>query len=59
MFELPPSGGVWPYSIIHTVKLFRYVTSWDYVVYAFEICFCCLTVYYLIEEIIEVLILFE
>ena len=55
MFELPATGGVTPSYVVRSVKLIRYVNSWDYFVFACEIMFCIYVAYYIIEEIIEVI----
>ena len=52
-FEFPAIGGVVPDSVYRTVKLLRYVSVADYVILACEIIFICFTVYYIIEELIE------
>jgi len=54
-FEFPPSGGVVPSSNFNTVKLLTLVSKADYVVMIIQIIYLFFTVYYLIEEITEVL----
>jgi polycystin 2 len=52
--EFPSTGGVLPSFQFRTVKLLRYVSSMDYFVLACEIIFVLFTIYYSIEEILEV-----
>lgn len=52
--EFPATGGAIPSYQIRTVKLIRYVTSWDYFVLGCEIVFCVFVLYYIVEEILEV-----
>ena len=51
--EFPATGGVIPTWKFHTVKLIRYTTVSDYVVFACEIIFVLYLIYYTVEEIIE------
>ncbi len=51
--EFPATGGVVPSYSIRTVKLIRYVTTFDFFVLACEGIFCAFILYYLIEEILE------
>ena len=51
--EFPTTGGALTSSQFRTVKLLRYVTSWDYFVLACECIFVVFLVYYTIEEILE------
>eukprot|EP00118_Oscarella_pearsei_P013529 m.109041 g.109041 ORF g.109041 m.109041 type:complete len:797 (+) comp37336_c0_seq2:145-2535(+) len=51
--EFPPSGGAFASSTLWSIKLLRYVTSYDYFVMACEILFVIATIYYTIEEILE------
>ena len=53
VFELPATGGVIPSSSFRTVKLLRYVTSYDYFIMACEWTFILFTVYYFVEELLE------
>jgi polycystin 2 len=55
--EFPSTGGVLPSFSFRTVKLLRYVSSTDYFVLACEVIFILFTVYYTIEELLEVNIL--
>lgn len=52
--EFPATGGAIPSYQIRTVKLIRYVTSWDYFVMGCEMVFCVFILYYIVEEILEV-----
>jgi len=54
IFEFPAVGGLITSSIFRTVKLIRYVQSFDYFVLACEIFFVLFIIYYTIEEILEV-----
>ncbi|CAF0929169.1 unnamed protein product [Adineta ricciae] len=52
--EFPASGGAVPSKSFASVKLIRYVTSMDYFVLACEILFIIFTVYYTVEEVLEI-----
>ncbi|MCI4376314.1 hypothetical protein PGIGA_G00187190 [Pangasianodon gigas] len=52
--EFPATGGAIPSYQIRTVKLIRYVTSWDYFIIGCEMVFCVFILYYIVEEILEV-----
>ncbi|CAF4205861.1 unnamed protein product [Rotaria sp. Silwood2] len=52
--EFPASGGAVPSKSFSTVKLIRYVSSMDYFVLACEILFVIFTVYYTVEEVLEI-----
>jgi len=52
--EFPASGGAVPSKSFSTVKLIRYVSSMDYFVLACEALFIVFTVYYTVEEVIEI-----
>lgn len=54
VIESPASGGFITTSEFRTVKLLRYVTSFDYFLMACECVFLFFILYYIIEEIIEV-----
>lgn len=54
LFEFPAVGGLLTSSIFRTVKLIRYVTTFDYFILVCEIIFVAFIVYYTIEEILEV-----
>uniref|UniRef100_A0A8C4P9Y3 Polycystin 2 like 1, transient receptor potential cation channel n=1 Tax=Dromaius novaehollandiae TaxID=8790 RepID=A0A8C4P9Y3_DRONO len=51
--EFPATGGAIPSWQIRTVKLIRYVTTWDFFIVACEIVFCVFIFYYVVEEILE------
>ncbi|XP_048362000.1 polycystic kidney disease 2-like 1 protein isoform X2 [Sphaerodactylus townsendi] len=51
--EFPATGGAIPSWQIRTVKLLRYVSTWDFFIVACEIVFCVFIFYYVIEEILE------
>lgn len=53
-FEFPPTGGIIPYSRFETVKLLRYITASDYALMGVELVFAVFTLYYIIEEFIEI-----
>eukprot|EP00040_Diaphanoeca_grandis_P020192 m.107400 g.107400 ORF g.107400 m.107400 type:complete len:688 (+) comp27793_c1_seq1:310-2373(+) len=53
VFEFPASGGVSATSQFRTIKLIRYVDSYDYFVMACEIVFVLFVLYYTIEEALE------
>ena len=53
--EFPATGGALASAVFNTVKLIRYVTSFDYFISACEILFILFTIYYIIEEILEVI----
>ncbi|XP_075400146.1 polycystin-2 [Tenrec ecaudatus] len=54
LVEFPATGGVIPSWQFQPVKLIRYVTTLDYFLAACEIAFCFFTLYYLVEEILEI-----
>jgi len=54
--EFPASGGIVTSADFRTVKLLRYVSPSDFFVMACEILFMLLVVYYIVEEIIEVVL---
>ncbi|XP_032986634.1 polycystic kidney disease 2-like 1 protein isoform X2 [Rhinolophus ferrumequinum] len=51
--EFPATGGAIPSWQIRTVKLIRYVSSWDFFIVGCEIIFCIFIFYYVVEEILE------
>uniref|UniRef100_A0A8C2U7Y5 Polycystin 2 like 1, transient receptor potential cation channel n=1 Tax=Coturnix japonica TaxID=93934 RepID=A0A8C2U7Y5_COTJA len=51
--EFPATGGAIPSWQIRTVKLIRYVSTWDFFIVACEIVFCLFIFYYVVEEILE------
>nr|CAB3264909.1 polycystin-2-like [Phallusia mammillata] len=52
--EFPPTGGAVPSWKFRTVKLIRYVTTYDYFLMACEILYMLFIFYYIIEEILEI-----
>ncbi|CAF0883949.1 unnamed protein product [Adineta steineri] len=52
--EFPAAGGAIPSKTFSTVKLIRYVSTMDYFVLACEILFIIFTVYYTVEEVLEI-----
>ncbi|VDP85309.1 unnamed protein product [Echinostoma caproni] len=52
--EAPGSGGLISTSEFRSVKLLRYVTTFDYFVLACECIFLLFTLYYIVEEIMEI-----
>merc|ERR1711936_1128445 len=55
IFEFPATGGIMPSSEFRTVKLIRYVTALDYVVLAFEFVYYLFVIYYIVEEVLEII----
>lgn len=53
MVEFPATGGAIPSYQIRTVKLIRYITTWDYFILGCELVFCVFIFYYVVEEILE------
>ncbi|XP_058044069.1 polycystin-2-like protein 1 [Ahaetulla prasina] len=51
--EFPATGGAIPSWQIRTVKLLRYVSTWDFFIVSCEIVFCIFIFYYVVEEILE------
>ncbi|XP_030628303.1 polycystic kidney disease 2-like 1 protein [Chanos chanos] len=51
--EFPATGGAMSSYQIRTVKLIRYVTTWDFFVCGCEVVFCLFILYYMVEEILE------
>ncbi|BFZ03162.1 hypothetical protein BsWGS_06200 [Bradybaena similaris] len=56
LVEFPATGGAIPSWAFNTVKLIRYVSSFDYFIMACEIIFVIFIAYYTIEEIIEIVV---
>ncbi|XP_060707555.1 polycystin-2 [Hemiscyllium ocellatum] len=54
--EFPATGGALSSWQFQTVKLIRYVSSFDYFLAACELAFCIFIFYYIIEEILEIYI---
>ncbi|XP_008299247.1 polycystic kidney disease 2-like 1 protein [Stegastes partitus] len=53
LVEFPATGGAIPSYQIRTVKLIRYITTWDYFILGCEMVFCVFILYYIVEEILE------
>lgn len=53
MVEFPATGGAIPSWQIRTVKLIRYVSTWDFFIIGCEVIFCIFIFYYVVEEILE------
>uniref|UniRef100_A0A8D2J050 Polycystin 2 like 1, transient receptor potential cation channel n=1 Tax=Varanus komodoensis TaxID=61221 RepID=A0A8D2J050_VARKO len=51
--EFPATGGAIPSWQIRTVKLLRYVSTWDFFIVSCEVVFCVFIFYYIVEEILE------
>ncbi|CAG5128639.1 unnamed protein product, partial [Candidula unifasciata] len=54
LVEFPATGGAIPSWSFNTVKLIRYVTTFDHFIMACEIIFVIFIAYYTVEEIIEI-----
>ncbi|XP_035516341.1 polycystin-2 isoform X1 [Morone saxatilis] len=54
LVEFPATGGVVTSWQFQTVRLIRYVTSWDYFVGLCEVAFCLFILYYVVEEALEI-----
>ncbi|KAJ8336193.1 hypothetical protein SKAU_G00395360 [Synaphobranchus kaupii] len=52
--EFPATGGAVTSSQFQTVRLIRYVSSWDYFIATCEITFCLFILYYMVEEALEI-----
>lgn len=57
--EFPATGGAVTSWNIRTLKLLRYVTAVDYFVLACECLFILFILYYIVEEVLEVMNLFS
>uniref|UniRef100_A0A8C4GU66 Polycystic kidney disease 2-like 1 n=1 Tax=Dicentrarchus labrax TaxID=13489 RepID=A0A8C4GU66_DICLA len=51
--EFPATGGAIPSYQIRTVRLIRYITTWDFFILGCEVVFCLFILYYVVEEILE------
>ncbi|KAK7901704.1 hypothetical protein WMY93_018473 [Mugilogobius chulae] len=51
--EFPATGGAIPSYQIRTVRLIRYITTWDFFILGCEMVFCLFILYYVVEEILE------
>ncbi|CAN9510293.1 unnamed protein product [Ophioblennius macclurei] len=54
LVEFPATGGVVTSWHFQTVRLIRYVSSWDYFVAVCEVAFCLFIFYYVVEEVLEI-----
>ncbi|XP_010751586.2 polycystin-2 isoform X1 [Larimichthys crocea] len=54
LVEFPATGGVVTSWQFQTVRLIRYVSSWDYFVGLCEVAFCLFVLYYVVEEVLEI-----
>ncbi|TRY56170.1 hypothetical protein DNTS_002527 [Danionella cerebrum] len=54
LVEFPATGGAVSSWRFQTVRLIRYVSSWDYFVGMCEVVFCLFVLYYLVEEYLEI-----
>uniref|UniRef100_A0A8C5EC22 Polycystin-2 n=1 Tax=Gouania willdenowi TaxID=441366 RepID=A0A8C5EC22_GOUWI len=54
LVEFPATGGVVTSWQFQTVRLIRYVSSWDYFVGVCEVAFCMFIIYYVVEEVLEI-----
>uniref|UniRef100_A0A1A8FJE0 Polycystin-2 n=3 Tax=Nothobranchius korthausae TaxID=1143690 RepID=A0A1A8FJE0_9TELE len=54
LVEFPATGGVETSWQFQTVRLIRYVSSWDYFVGVCEVVFCLFILYYVVEEVLEI-----
>ncbi|KAM6940301.1 polycystin-2 isoform 1-T1 [Xenentodon cancila] len=54
LVEFPATGGVVTSWQFQTVRLIRYVSSWDYFVGVCEVAFCLFILYYVVEEVLEI-----
>ncbi|KAJ8281443.1 hypothetical protein GJAV_G00067760 [Gymnothorax javanicus] len=52
--EFPATGGAVTSWQFQTVRLIRYVSSWDYFIATCEIAFCLFILYYAVEEVLEI-----
>lgn len=52
--EFPATGGVVTSWQFQTVRLIRYVSSWDYFVAVCEVAFGLFVLYYVVEEALEI-----
>ncbi|XP_017264887.1 polycystin-2 isoform X2 [Kryptolebias marmoratus] len=54
LVEFPATGGAVSSWQFQTVRLIRYVSSWDYFVGVCEVAFCLFVLYYVVEEVLEI-----
>uniref|UniRef100_A0A3P8Z1C4 Uncharacterized protein n=1 Tax=Esox lucius TaxID=8010 RepID=A0A3P8Z1C4_ESOLU len=53
LVEFPATGGAITSYQIRTVKLIRYISTWDYFIMGCESVFCLFILYYIVEETLE------
>ncbi|KAL7889436.1 hypothetical protein AOLI_G00016940 [Acnodon oligacanthus] len=54
LVEFPATGGAVTSWQFQTVRLVRYISSWDYFVGTCEVVFCLFVLYYMVEEVLEI-----
>lgn len=54
LVEFPATGGVLTSWQFQTVRLIRYLSSWDYFVSLCEVAFSLFILYYIVEEVLEI-----
>ncbi|XP_053477960.1 polycystin-2 isoform X2 [Ictalurus furcatus] len=54
LVEFPATGGAVTSWQFQTVRLVRYVSSWDHFVGMCEVIFCFFVLYYMVEEVLEI-----
>lgn len=54
LVEFPATGGVLTSWQFQTVRLIRYLSSWDYFVGLCEVAFGLFILYYIVEEVLEI-----
>ncbi|KAM8842582.1 polycystin-2 [Synchiropus picturatus] len=54
LVEFPATGGAVTSWQFQTVRLIRYLSSWDYFVGFCEVLFCLFILYYVVEEVLEI-----
>lgn len=54
LVEFPATGGVLSSWQFQTVRLIRYMSSWDYFVGLCEVAFSLFILYYIVEEVLEI-----
>lgn len=54
LVEFPATGGAVTSWQFQTVRLMRYVSSWDHFVGMCEVIFCFFVLYYMVEEVLEI-----
>ena len=54
IIEFPATGGMLTSWSFESSKLIRFITTFDYVIFAFEIIFALFILYYTVEEVLDV-----